>query len=197
MSNNKPTICSTHYHWGTMDGGYNSGFSQWAVDEVIIKECAKKDKLPVLFYCGMSGVSLATGIATELHYTSEAPAMIYVRKKDDKHHHGNPIEVCYNPNTYPPLYNEGWNKKDGYTGIDFKNIDTDKLLFFFVDDLIESGNTFKHCLKQLKDFNLSPANTQIILYDRRANCKAFSIKEKEDYNFKKTFNGKNYKVHGK
>jgi hypothetical protein len=78
----------------------------------------------LLYYCGMSGIALSTALASELN--SRGPrcrvGMVYIRKENEKSH-GYRMEVH---------------------GV-MSNARNYALLPVFVDDFIESGDTFEWC----------------------------------------------------
>ena len=85
--------------------------------------------IPLLVYAGMSGTSHATALAMEL-YRSDPKFkfnMVYVRKAGEKSH-GELIED-----------NIAYSKSD----------DTVKFLAVFVDDFVDSGSTFKRCMRKV------------------------------------------------
>jgi len=87
-----------------------------------LNEYQKENKCDIVFvYSGMSGIATATALAHYLYCGYDIAAhMIYVRKENDINHNGSNVE---------------WSDND---------LKYHKAVVFFVDDLIESGDTFNH-----------------------------------------------------
>jgi len=85
-----------------------------------LNEYQKENKCDIVFiYSGMSGIATATALAHYLYSGYDIVAhMIYVRKENDNNHNDSIVEWSENSQRY------------------------NKAAIFFIDDLIESGNTF-------------------------------------------------------
>lgn len=95
------------------------------VSDLIKKQAEKENASPVLVYAGYSGAALAT--AVQLAYyeaTEERIAMFYVRREDEKSHHGARPES------------------------NFDVTPSAKLMPVFVDDIISSGVTFRRVMRE-------------------------------------------------
>jgi orotate phosphoribosyltransferase len=129
-----------------------NAFSDWAA-MVVKRNCGSKYH-PCLIYSGMSGTSLATGVSCALSRNYNIiPSMIYVRKSGEKSH------GCNEETLFPYISSSAYKKK--------RNV-------YFIDDFIDSGKSFKRCMKSLKKFtdydNHSFNKTKIIVTRDAFNC---------------------------
>ena len=119
----------SHYSRVTNDTERLKGFAEWAAGIIARQHIGAN---PILLYRGMSGCVTATAVRLELHKLGIEVATVYIRKETD--HHGDTLE---------------WQtqQKDGYDSAYqwFKEVTR---TWYFIDDFIETGETFETCLAQ-------------------------------------------------
>lgn len=124
---------TTHYIQETMDVSSGWEFAEAAANWII--NDAKKREISdrvTLIYRGMSGVSLATQVASALYSRNIVPGMIYVRKPETKTYSCYPVEYALHRevNQESPKFNP-------------------PQTMYFVDDLVDTGATIEEVIKAL------------------------------------------------
>jgi adenine/guanine phosphoribosyltransferase-like PRPP-binding protein len=124
---------TTHYVQETLDVSSGWEFAEAAANWIINDAKERDLSNRVTLVCrGMSGVSLATQVATALYNRNTVPGMIYVRKPETKTYSHYPVEYALH-------------REEDQRGLRFNPPQT----MYFVDDLVDTGATVEEVIKAL------------------------------------------------